>query len=207
LILPSGVVDLRSTDLEFGNDKGVEQWVYLRVKLDIPDKAIISSAVMEFLVDELHTGQVLMRIGAEKTTNAQPYSQLQSNWNTRGKEGEHRFRSIPWDINDVWAVGTKIKTPDFSSVIQFVVNEPGWKSGNFLSLIFRPDPPGQPSRRTVDSILTTCTLTVKYTKASTNAAHNDDSESLNQQSPGDDKFFFCVHWFLYFCCFFDYYRC
>lgn len=45
--------------------------------------------------------------------------------------------SVAWTTNDLGSVGARISTPDLASLIQEIVNRPGWVPGNSITLIYR----------------------------------------------------------------------
>jgi hypothetical protein len=51
---------------------------------------------------------------------------------------------VLWDDIPVWTVpgqsGPDQRTPNLASIIQEIVNQPGWASGNALSIFIAPDP-------------------------------------------------------------------
>jgi len=44
--------------------------------------------------------------------------------------------SILWEVNEEWGLWTEHRTPDLASIIQEIVNRPGWKSDNSINFLF-----------------------------------------------------------------------
>lgn len=133
--LASGAVKLKSSDLELGEDKGRPQLVGLRFAgLSIPRGASITSAHLQFQVDEVNTGTTDLTIAGEASDDALTFTSSSGNITSRTTTAA----SVTWSPPP-WATkgeaGAAQQTPDIATVIQEIVNRPGWQSGNSLVLI------------------------------------------------------------------------
>jgi hypothetical protein len=145
---PSGTPEAGSSDLEFPYEDagmGDKQLVAMRWQdVGVPKGAAILNAWIEFTVDEIEEDlHVSVIIEGElnpnplafdeslpfEIANRQPRTTAQAIY-----EPEH------WET-----VGDKHQTSDISPVIQEIVNQDGWASGNALVLIIR-DNPANPSK-------------------------------------------------------------
>ena len=144
-----GGVDLGSSDLEFMDDGGI-QTVGLRfVKVFVPPGATITNAYVEFTRDsEDPPTPVHIIIHGELTPNAPPFTSTPFDVSNRPKTtAVAKWSPEPWPVG-----GQQHQTSDISVVIEEIVGQPGWSSGNALVLIFDQDPdnPSQ-SVRTADT--------------------------------------------------------
>ncbi len=131
---PSGNVSLDSSDLELVFDTQ-NQTVGIRFNgVAIPQGTNIFSAHVQFQVDEVSTGSTTLTIKGEATTNADTFEDEKSNISDRSTTAA----SVQW-IPPSWTVtgeaGADQQTSDITAIIQEIVNQPGWTSGNSLALI------------------------------------------------------------------------
>ncbi|MHC4540149.1 MAG: discoidin domain-containing protein [Planctomycetota bacterium] len=134
---PSGSMDFGSSDLEFMNDGGI-QTIGLRFEnVRVPAGATISNAYVELTQDDNESqGSVNIIIHGELTPNAPAFASTAGNISTRPTTTEVAKWSPEW-----WpAGGSKHVTSDLSAVIEEIVGQSGWASGNALVLIFNQDP-------------------------------------------------------------------
>ena len=128
-----------SSDLEFFDDGG-GQIIGLRFNnVDIPKRATIDSAIVEFEVDETNaTGEVHGIITGENVDDAPPfiteYFHLQDRLAANPTTATSSFA---W--TEDYAVSDKVPTSDISSIIQEIVNRTRWMSGNSIVLFFTED--------------------------------------------------------------------
>ncbi|MBO6779073.1 MAG: T9SS type A sorting domain-containing protein [Rhodothermales bacterium] len=132
-----GSMDLNSSDLELMTDGG-EQYVGMRFQsIAIPQGASISSATVQFHVDETEANTAIeVTIRAEDVDDASTFTSSNNNIGSRTET----TASVSWSIPHWQSVsdeGADQQTPDLSSVIQEVVDRSGWNSGNDIVLIFK----------------------------------------------------------------------
>jgi hypothetical protein len=139
-----GVVNIDSTDIELAVDGPPEprQWVGLRFpNLSIPQGATINSASIQFTVDTTDTEpDTDVMIFGELAPNSVTFAEVNNDISGRPRTSS----SVLWNDIPVWttvgAAGPDQRTPNLASIIQEIVNQAGWASGNALSLLIRPDP-------------------------------------------------------------------
>lgn len=130
----TGNVSRTSSDLELVHD-GSDQTVGMRFNdVSLPPGAIVTSATIQFQVDEAHSGATSLTIQGEATDNAATFSGTSGDVSTRART----VSSVPWSPAPwptVGEAGPDQRTPDIASVVQEIVSRPGWASGNALSIL------------------------------------------------------------------------
>ncbi len=143
--LSDGRIDSGSSDLELAyEDAGTpttdEQVIGLRfVNLAVPQGTLITSAYIEFEVDKFNKegsqAPVNLVIEGELTPDAPEFTSVANNVTDRiATTAKAKWSIPPWTEQNV-----KFQTSDISAVIQEIVNQPGWASGNALVLMLRDD--------------------------------------------------------------------
>jgi C1A family cysteine protease len=135
---PSGEMYLDSSDLELvydaWQDRG-NQTVGVRFNgVDIPQGAKILDAHVQFQVDEPNWEPTSLEIEGEDIDNAPSF--LEADWNISSRartDAQVSWSPEPWTI--VGEPGPAQRTADISSIIQELVDRPGWASGNSLAII------------------------------------------------------------------------
>ncbi len=144
--ITTGKVKPGSSDLEFGNQGKKNQLVGMRFKdLDIPQGATITNAYIQFQADETHSGSTTLMIEGQATDNAVTFTNVNTNISSRDRTSA----LVDWNPNPwttVGEAGADQQTPDIASVIQEIVDRPGWSSGNSLAIIITGS-----GRRTAES--------------------------------------------------------
>ena len=127
----SGWVYLNSTDLELVYDIN-SQVVGLRfVGVNIPKGAIITNAYIQFKVDELTSETISLQIRGEANANAPAFTIKSRNVSSRLRtKNVVTWSPAPW--KKVGTSGADQATPNIAPVIQEIVNQPGWATGNSL---------------------------------------------------------------------------
>ncbi len=126
----NGDTRLRSSDLEMAFDGGGNQTVGLRfTDLTIPPGAEITSAIIQFTADEVNTEPTALTVRAQAADNALTFNSPDFDLSSRPTTTSQVAWNPPaW--NSVGESGLAQQTPDLKSVLQEVVNRPGWASGN-----------------------------------------------------------------------------
>ena len=131
----SGGVSLSSSDLELVFDSGGDQVVGMRFNgINIPPGAIISNALIQFQVDEINAVATSLTFQGEDVDNAATF--IDSNWNVSSRPrtaAAVAWSPVAWSTRG--EAGVDQQTPDISSVIQEIVNRPGWMQNNSLVVI------------------------------------------------------------------------
>jgi PEP-CTERM motif-containing protein len=148
-----GTVDLDSTDIELHSDgpPNDRQWVGLRfTDLGIPQGATITSATVQFMVDETDAeNPTNVDVLGELAANSAQYTTTAFNISSRAKTAA----IVDWDNIPLWNnpagdtgdcdggcdAGPAQRTPNLATIVQEIVNQPTWASGNALSILIRPN--------------------------------------------------------------------
>ncbi len=138
-----GVLNFTSTDLEFGADGIVDQTIGILFRnVPVPQGATITSAYLEFNVDEVDIGTTDVVIRAEDADSAASFALVVNNVTSRTTTSA----SVAWSIPAWGVIGAAQQSPELAGVVQEVVDRGGWSSGN--NLVFVIDGTGE---RTAES--------------------------------------------------------
>jgi hypothetical protein len=129
-----GSVDLDSSDLELVYD-GNNQTVGLRFQgVTIPAGVTITTAYVQFTADEASTGATSLLIEGEATVNPPTFSASSRSISTRPRTlAAVSWTPAPWST--VGAAGLEQQTPNLAAIIQELVNQEGWSSGQAVVLL------------------------------------------------------------------------
>jgi hypothetical protein len=131
----TGAVNLTSGDLEMVTDGTIVQTVGVRFAgVSIPQGATISNAYIQFVTDEAQSEATTVTIKAQAADNAPTYTSTAGNVSSRART----TASVSWSPpawTTIGAAGADQRTPNLASVVQEVVNRPGWASGNAIAFI------------------------------------------------------------------------
>lgn len=149
-----GMLDYNSSDLELGLEKpgstpDQEQYVGIRfADLSIPSGATITSAYIQFTVDEVKSpaNPFDVNIYAEDSANAAQYNRGSATACLVANDLSSRkvtALSVNWapddDASTLWTIndeaGELQRTPDLSTLVQTIVDKDGWSYGNAISFI------------------------------------------------------------------------
>ena len=139
-LVSNGTMYCTSSDLELINDTeyaGGDQLVGMRFNnVTIGKNAVISNAYIQFTVDETNNANPCnLTIKGQASDNAVTFVDG-VNYNISNRLTT--TASVAWSPNS-WLVGGQSaadqRTFDISSIIQEIVNRPGWSSGNSLAII------------------------------------------------------------------------
>ena len=132
----NGSIYTNSTDIELVSDgsRG-NQIIGLRyTTLQIPQGAIISNAYLQFTTDETNSGACNLSITGEDVNNSAAFSTTNNNVSNRTTTTS----SVSWSPANWTSVGESgpdQKSPDLKTILQEIVDRPGYSSGNAISLI------------------------------------------------------------------------
>jgi|GEM_PF-2917646 len=125
---------LTSTDLEFTYENGTTpQWVGMRFTgVTIPRGATIINAYLEFAVDETTSAPTSVRLYGQAVDNSMEFTSVDGNISNRPRTSA----VVQWNNIPPWNTFNSLQqTPNLASLIQEVVNRPGWFSGNALVIV------------------------------------------------------------------------
>ena len=130
----SGGIKLSSTDIDLGFEAKYDSAGMRFNGIDIPQGAIITNAYIQFQAEETGTGSTSLEFWGEDTDNALQFSSASGNISSRQKTNE----SVTWEPsswNTVGEAGTGQRTSDLSSIVQEIIDRPGWQQLNSLVII------------------------------------------------------------------------
>ncbi|MGH3386316.1 MAG: PKD domain-containing protein, partial [Nocardioidaceae bacterium] len=142
----TGFMSTTNPDLELGVDGASPQLVGLRYALPIPAGAVVDSATVRFSTDEVSIDPAALTIEAEAADDAAAFQAVSRNLTNRARApGSVAWNAAPWPT--VNASGVAQTTPSFASVLQQVVDRPGWAAGNHAAVLISGT-----GRRTADAL-------------------------------------------------------
>ena len=144
-----GEIDMGSTDLEFPYEdpgRGDPQLVALRfTDIAVPAGSVITNAWVRFDVDETKDGTLPANVLIEGELSLNPVD-----WPADAPKGTFGISTRPRTMANVgWSIpnwtathqhGPDQTTTNIAAVIQEIIDQPGWATGNPLVLIIRDDP-------------------------------------------------------------------
>lgn len=125
-----GRMDLASSDLELAYEFGMgNQKVGMRFPaVQVPQGSVITSAWIEFEVDETGSSATNLTISALDADNAAAFASTAFNLGNRPVTG-----AVAWNNLAAWTtLDAKQHTPDIASLVQAIINRAGWVSGNAM---------------------------------------------------------------------------
>jgi hypothetical protein len=133
-----GATDWHSSDLELGAEGGVTGYQIVGVRfqsVSIPQGATITNAFIEFTTDETDSGITNLVIEGEDHDNAASFVDVAGEMATRTRT----TASVSWDNVPEWGTvgetGVKQQTPDLKTIVQEIVDRPGWAGNGMVFLI------------------------------------------------------------------------
>ena len=130
----NGDVNLTSSDLELTFDRS-NQTVGVRfTDLAIPVGSSVTDAYIQFQADESHSGSTSLTIEGQAADNAATFVTESNNVSVRPRtSAAASWTPAPWTA--AGDSGPDQRTPNIASIIQEIVERPGWSSGNSLVLL------------------------------------------------------------------------
>lgn len=103
--------------------------------ITIPNGAIITEAHLTLRCSVARTGETVnTRISAEDVDNAPTFADDRDAFDTRW--ANRTAARVDWDAIPVWSTGTNYDSPDIKTVIQEIVDRPGWNSGQDIVIFW-----------------------------------------------------------------------
>lgn len=130
----TGAVSLTSTDLELITDAAAQTVGIRFARVEVPKGARITSAHVQFKVDETGSTATTLTLRGQAADNAPSFGTATNNVSGRPTTAA----SITWTPpawNTVGEAGPAQRTPDLAPIIQEIVNRAGWTRGNALALV------------------------------------------------------------------------
>jgi hypothetical protein len=130
----SGSAYVTSTDLELVYD-GSNQTVGMRFNgLTIPKGAVINTAYIQFQAVESNSEATSLTIWGEAQDNPGTFLWISRNISSRVRTtASVGWSPVAWTV--VGQAGVDQRTPNIATIIQEIVNRPGWSAGNSLVII------------------------------------------------------------------------
>ena len=134
---PAGTVYLDSSDLELVEDDDAFQVVGIRFAgVEVPQGATITRAYVQFTVDEATDTPTEVTVQGEAGDNAETFSDTEEGISSRPlTSASVTWSPAPW--TEGGASGAEQQTNDLAPVIQEIVTQSGWQSGNALAIIMQ----------------------------------------------------------------------
>jgi hypothetical protein len=158
----AGNVKVTSSMLDLIEDGGVMQIVGMRfANLNIPKNAHIIKAYIQFTAKRASSVSTNLIIQGEHVANPNPFNGTRLNLSSRIKTTE----SVNWSPQ-AWSKGSVSQTSDIGSIVQSLVNQSDWSSGNAMAFIVSGV--GQRVAVSYDGLANNApTLHIEYTNGST----------------------------------------
>jgi hypothetical protein len=133
-------VDSSDLEMPYEDDPssaGDKQVIGLRFAVPIPKGAQITKAYVEFSCDETKNGTnpVNLIIQGQLAANAPAFTTASADVTSRTPTKAQ----VKWAVENWTTTGQKSQTPDIKMIIQEIIDQPGWASGNALVLVFSDD--------------------------------------------------------------------
>ena len=139
----AGVTRIDSPDLDIVEESDHAQWVAIRFnKVDVPQGATISKAVVSMSAWSSNSGTVALRLFGDDTDNAAAFTTANNNISGRPLT----LAEVPWSITSSWTTGQRYSSVDIAPIIQEVTSRSGWCGGNSLVIMMRRDGAGTTKR-------------------------------------------------------------
>ncbi|MGD9049251.1 MAG: hypothetical protein PVF77_14430, partial [Anaerolineae bacterium] len=129
-----GEVDLSSSDLELVFERSL-QTVGMRFNgVELPQGAEIVHAYLQFQVDETTSEATSLTIQGQDVGHAETFTSASGDISSRSRTAASvAWSPAPWPTRG--EAGPDQRSPNIASVIQEIVDRPGWSSGNSLAII------------------------------------------------------------------------
>jgi hypothetical protein len=149
-----GSIYFNSSDLELVKDnynKQKKQTVGLRFNnINLPQGTSISSAYIEFTVDETDSKSIDLKITGHAVDDAPPFNYSPYYYHRYDVSSRLRTSArVDWQPEAWSTIGEKKQTPDLTDIVQEIVDRPGWLANNSMVIIINNDK-GK-SKRVADS--------------------------------------------------------
>ncbi|RMG86806.1 MAG: hypothetical protein D6714_03535, partial [Bacteroidetes bacterium] len=188
--LASGVIKLYDSKMQMA-ERGGFKMIGLRFQsVSIPPGSVIDSAYIQFVVDRTSSNTCVLDIAGEATDDATTFTETPYDISSRTQT----TATVNWNVPAWNTKNAKEYTPNIASIIQEIVNRPGWVSGNDIAIMI--DGTGLRGPRTMDGDPADApTLFVTYSGCGITSANEGVSCSDNgtPTDGSDDTFTFTIN--------------
>ena len=150
-----------SSDLELTDDGGLQVIGLRFLNVQVPIGAEITNAYVVFTVEDASgPDAVNLIIDGELLPNAPAFAETDYNVSSRTRTEAN----VEWQPEAWPTTGQKHQTSDISAVIQEIISQDGWSSGNAMAIIIsdNPDNPSQGVRVATSGTGATTVLHIEY---------------------------------------------
>jgi len=150
-----------SSDLELPDDGGLQVIGLRFLDVQVPIGAEITNAYVVFTVEDVSgPDAVNLIIDGELVPNAPKFAETDYNVSNRTRTKAN----VEWQPGAWPTANQKQQTSDISAVIQEIISQDGWSSGNAMAIIIsdNPDNPSQGARVATSGTGTTTMLHIEY---------------------------------------------
>jgi len=130
----SGKMYTNSSDLELVYDNSSQVIGMRFIGVKVPAQATITNAYLQFKVDETSSQTINLTINGEASANASAFTTTARNVSNRTRTSNNVTWS-PASWATVGEMGTSQRTPNLKPIVQEIVNQSNWNSGNSLAII------------------------------------------------------------------------
>jgi hypothetical protein len=151
----ANAIDITSSDLELGTEGGGAdtQAIGIRFRnINIPAGSTITSAAIQFTVDESDDEPTSVLIHGELSANPIEYSTVAGDITRRTKTAASvAWNNIPiWNDASIGSAGPDQRTPDLSTIVRELIGQPGWTANNSMAFIITANPGGERTAEAFD---------------------------------------------------------
>jgi hypothetical protein len=137
--LPLNGIELESGDLEMCTEaENYRQIVGMIFRdIQIPIGATITNAYVQFYCDDTNDEEITIDIQGAKEANAPaPFTDTPGSISAHERtDAKVEWTPVPWTEAMLLQAGEEQKTPDIKSVIQEIIEIPGWAPGNNVMIL------------------------------------------------------------------------
>jgi uncharacterized protein YjiK len=159
----SGTVKTNSPSLDLVQANTLQTVGIRFAGVSVPKNSRITYAYIQFQALAVDTGSISLNIWGEAQDNPGTFTQTKRNISSRSATNNSvGWSPAPWTV--MYQAGIDQRTSDISSIIQEIVNRPGWSEGNSLVIMFGGT--GARTARAYDSLPSGApVLHIEYTTA------------------------------------------
>ena len=142
----SGGMYVSSSDLELIYDTSTQLVGIRFTGVKIPKGATITNAYIQFRVNDVSTQSITLAISGEASANPAAFVSVSRNVSKRIRTtNKVTWSPAPWAT--IGEAGVFQRTPNLKSIVQELVNQSGWNSGNAMVIIIT----GSSGKRAADA--------------------------------------------------------